>query len=95
MLRTMNDDTEPAALRELQEDIYRRKVLRARQLTVAQRLADVMECSQAGLQLMFSGVRMQHPDLPDRETWNEVGERIKRVRRLRDHGYYREGEVHA
>jgi len=89
----MNEDTNPAALRELQEDIYRRKVLRARELTVAQRLADVMECSDAGLRLMFSGVRMQQPDLSDQDTWSEVGARIQRVRRLRDYGYYQSVEA--
>jgi hypothetical protein len=87
------DESDPVALRALQEDIYREKVLRARKLTVAQRLADVFECSNAGLHFMFSGVRMEQPDLSEEDTWKEVGARIHRVRRMRDHGFYRTEEV--
>lgn len=88
----MNWESDPTKLRLLQEDIYRGKVLRARQLTVSQRLADVFACSNTGLELMFSGVRMHQPELSEEETWKEVGARIHRVRRLRDSGYYRTGE---
>ena len=89
----MNWESDPTRLRLLQEDIYRGKVLRARQLTVSQRLADVFECSNTGLELMFSGVRMKQPELTEEETWKEVGARIHRVRRMRDHGYYQTGEA--
>ena len=88
----MNNSTSPDELRALQEDIYRGKVLRARQLSVEQRLADVFECSNTGLQMMFSGVSMDHPRLSPDRVWEEVGMRIHRARRLRDCGFYHQEE---
>jgi hypothetical protein len=85
----MDWESDSDALRALQDDIYRGKILRARQMTVAERLMSVFECSSLSLGFMYAGVQLQKPGLSEEETWNEVGARIFRARRLHDHGYYR------
>ncbi len=88
----MDRESDLNALHALQEDIYREKVFRARQMTVAERLMSVFDCTSLSLNLMYAGVRSQKPALSEEETWDEVGARIRRGRRLHDHGYYRTEE---
>jgi hypothetical protein len=89
---TIVDESDPAVLRALQADIYREKVLRARRMTVSERLASAFECTKLGLGFMFAGVRAQQPGISDEETWKVVGARLDRARRLHDHGFYRNVE---
>jgi len=80
---------DPAKLRAVQEEIYRERVLRARAMTVAERLMSGFECTRLSLSFMYGGVQAQRRGLSAEETWAEVGARIDRGRRLHDHGFYR------
>ena len=81
-------ESDPQALAALQRDIYREKVDRARAMSVSERLESVFECSDLGLEMMFSQIRSTDPGLTDEAVWAEAGARIERVRRLRDRHFY-------
>jgi hypothetical protein len=85
----MNDDTSPAALRELQEDIYRRKVLRARGMTPTERLDEALELTQSIFDWMHSGAMQQCGFTDPADGWQEVKRRLARLRRYQEHNLYR------
>jgi hypothetical protein len=62
------------------DEIYRRKVIRARQLTPAQRLLASLEHSDAMVEWMRAGIRHQHPSASEHEVSQILIERINRVR---------------
>jgi len=80
----MNGESDATALRALQEDIYRRRVLRARTMTSTERLDEVLELSNG----LFGP-----PDEPgdsDREAyWCEMERRLRLAPRVREHQLYR------
>ena len=80
----MDWQSDPDKLRAVQEEIYRGKVLRARQMTPTERLDEALELSNG----LFGP-----PDAPgdsDNEAyWCEVERRLDLVRRLREHNLYR------
>jgi hypothetical protein len=80
-------DSDPVARQALQASIYREKILRAREMTRAERLETVIECSNFGLNLMFSGIKHSNPSLSDEETWAKAGQRIDRIRKVRDYNF--------
>ena len=85
-MTNIHDD--PAALKALQDDIYRERILRARRMTVEQRLADVFELSNHQFGMMLSGA-MHRLGTQDREAgWQEVCRWMKRLDRVHDHGLY-------
>ncbi|MFT4642063.1 MAG: hypothetical protein ACI8T1_005409 [Verrucomicrobiales bacterium] len=86
----MNTDIEsdPQALAALQRAIYLEKVERARAMTVSERLESVLECSDLGLEMMFSQIRSTDSRLSDEAVWAEAGARIDRVRRARERHRY-------
>ena len=77
-------ESDPIVLDALQKDIYREKVKRAQAMTVGERLASAFECSDLGLEMMFSQIRSLGPTLSDEQVWTEAGARIERVRQVRE-----------
>lgn len=78
----------PGALQALQADIYREKILQARKLTLEQRLAHVFELSNHQFGMMLSGA-MHRVNTQDAEIgWKEVCRWMKRLDKVRDHGFY-------
>lgn len=76
------------ARKELQDAIYRERILRARAMTPAERLVAAFECSDFSLKLAH-GVAMSQKKLTNEdEGWEEVGRRVDRLRRLHDQGFY-------
>jgi hypothetical protein len=83
-----NPHDNPAALKELQDAIYREKVLRARQMTVAERLDEVFDLSNRQMGMMLAGA-MHRLGTKDQEAgWDEVSRWLARLDRVRDHGLY-------
>ncbi len=80
----MDWQSDPITLRAVQEEIYRGKVLRARQMTPTERLDEVLKLSNG----LFGP-----PDSPenmDSEAyWREMERRLDLLRRLREHNLYR------
>lgn len=94
-----NPHDDPAALKALQDEIYRDRVLRARGLTVEQRLADVFELSNHQFGMMLAGAMHRLGTKDEEAGWKEVRRWMSRLDRLHDHGFYEtktpEGESHA
>lgn len=83
-----NPHDDPAALQELQDSIYREKVLRARAMTLDERLEAVFELSDFQLGMMHAGA-MDRIGGDDAEAgWREVRRWLERLDRARDHGFY-------
>jgi len=83
-----NPHDDPAALKALQDEIYRERVLRARGLTVEQRLADVFELSNHQFGMMLAGAMHRLGTRDEEAGWKEVRRWMSRLDRLHDHGLY-------
>ena len=85
-MANIHDD--PAALKALQDDIYRERILRARKLTVQQRLSDVFELSNHQFGMMLGGAMHRLGTDDEAAGWEEVRRWMKRLDRVREHGLY-------
>ncbi len=83
-----NPHDDPAALKALQDDIYRRRVLRARGMTEEERLAEVFELSNHQFGMMLGGAMARLGTTDEAEGWAEVRRWMRRLDRVRDHGMY-------
>ena len=79
---------DPAPLKALQDDLYREKVLRARKMTVEQRLAEAFELSNHQFGMMLAGAMHRLGTRDEAAGWEEVRRWMKRLDRVRDHGLY-------
>lgn len=85
----MNVETNPDAVKSLQNAIYRDKVLRARAMTAAERLDEALELSNDIYTWMLDGA-MAQCDLPSDEAgWAEVQNRLQRLRRVHERALYK------
>ncbi len=83
-----NPHDHPTALQDLQDSIYREKVLRARAMTPEQRLSSVFELSNCQFGMMLAGA-MARLDTDDQNLgWREVRLGLERLDRVREHGLY-------
>lgn len=78
----------PAALKALQDDIYRERILRARRMTVEQRLAEVFELSNSVMARMHEGAMWQLGTSDAEVGWQEVRRRLDRLDRIHDEGRF-------
>ena len=91
-----NPHDDPAALKELQDAIYREKVLRARGMTAEERLNEVFDLSNRQFGMMLAGAMHRLGTDDVEEGWEEVGRWLERLDRVRDYGLYvREKPVSA
>lgn len=78
----------PGALEALQADIYREKILRARKLTIEQRLADVFELTNSVFARMHEGAMWQLGLSDPGEGWKVVRQRLNRLQKVHDEGRF-------
>lgn len=84
----MNPHDHPTALLDLQDSIYREKVLRARAMTAEERWTAGFEITNEVFERMLSGA-MWKLDTEDRALgWEQVRKQLDRLRRVHDHGHY-------
>jgi hypothetical protein len=83
-----NPHSTPGALEALQADIYREKILRARKLTVQQRLADVFELTNSVFARMHEGAMWQLGLSDPEEGWKVVRQRLNRLQKVHDEGRF-------
>lgn len=83
-----NVHEEPAALKALQDAIYRDKVLRARAMTEAERMEEVFAQSNHQFGMMLAGAMDRLGTQDENEGWIEVRRWMDRLDRVRDHGLY-------
>lgn len=75
---------------ELQNEIYRSKVMRARRLTVGERVADGFRLFRWGMKIMRGGIRSQHPQFTEAQVEAEVARRMRIAKKLSDGHIYRD-----
>jgi hypothetical protein len=85
-MSNIHDD--PAALKALQDDIYRERVLRARKMTVPERLADVFALSNHQFGMMLGGAMHRLGTRDESLGWQEVKRWMQRLDRVRERGFY-------
>lgn len=83
-----NTHDDPAALKALQDDIYRDKVLRARKMTAEQRLAEALELTNSVFVRMHEGAMWQLGTADAALGWQEVRRRLARLGRVHDEGRF-------
>lgn len=85
-MANIHDD--PAALKALQDEIYRERVLRARTMTIDQRLAEALELTNSVFTRMHEGAMWQLGTNDPVIGWEEVRRRLKRLDRVHDEGRF-------
>jgi len=83
-----NPHENPADLAELQDAIYRDKVLLARAMTPDQRFTAVFELTYAVFERMHEGAMWQLNTTDPEVGWAEVRGRMERLTKARDAGFY-------
>ncbi len=78
----------PTALKDLQDSIYREKVLRSRSLTPEQRISDVFEMAEVSIHMAHAGAMHQLGTTDEAEGWKLVRTWNDRLRRAREHRFY-------
>jgi hypothetical protein len=85
-MSNIHDD--PAALKVLQDDIYRERILRARTMSQSERLAEVFELSNHQFGMMLGGAMHRLGTRDEAAGWQEVKRWMQRLDRAREHGFY-------
>ncbi|MFN5578181.1 MAG: hypothetical protein ACK49X_01045 [Akkermansiaceae bacterium] len=83
-----NPHDHPTALRDLQDSIYREKILRARSMTREERFTAGCQLTNEVTERAFQGVIARDCTLNHKDAWLEVKRRAERLRQAQDHGLY-------
>jgi hypothetical protein len=79
---------DPAALKALQDDIYRERVRRARGMSEEDRLAAGFELTNSVFERMLDGAMWQLGITDREEGWAEVRRRLERLRQVEEAGRF-------
>lgn len=77
-------------IKALADDIYRRKVLRAKNAPASKKTGWGGELFDEACERMRMGIRHQFPDADADEVEVILLQRLKRLRQVHEHGIYRE-----
>ena len=83
-----NPHDHPTALKDLQDSIYREKVLRARAMTPEERLESVFELADFQIQIMHAGAMHKIGTSDPEWGWQEVRRWMDRLDHARDFRFY-------
>ncbi len=83
-----NPHEHPTALQDLQDSIYREKVLRARAMTPEERFEAGFDLTNASFQRMLEGALWQAGTSCEKEGRTKLIERLARLRKADEHGRY-------
>jgi hypothetical protein len=83
-----NPHDHPTALKDLQDSIYREKVLRARAMTPEERMASVFEMSDFQMGMMHAGAMHKIGTSDPELGWQEVRRWLDRLDRAHDFKLY-------
>ena len=84
----MSSHPDADQLKELQDSIYREKVLRARKMTDSERLTATLEQIDFAYETMLGGVHMQFPEASSEEASKILKQRLDVLRRMDDRGLF-------
>lgn len=77
------------SIRQMADEIFREKVLRARKLSFADKFMAGAELFEMGSGLARDGIRMQFPEADEQRVQELFSERMRVIRRLNDDGIWR------
>ncbi len=83
-----NPHDHPTALKDLQDSIYREKILRAKSMTREERFAAGCQLTNEVTERVFQGVMARNVNLDTKAAWTEAKRRAERLRQAQDHGLY-------
>lgn len=83
-----NPHDHPTALKDLQDSIYKEKVLRARAMTREERFLAGFELTNEVSGRILEGMIQRRGCSDEEQAWSEVKRRMKRLRLASDHGFY-------
>ena len=84
----MNPHEHPSTLEDLQDSIYRDKVLRARSMSSEERWVAGFEITNEVFERMLGGAMWQM-ETDDRALgWEQVRKQLAKLRKVHDHGRY-------
>ena len=77
---------------ELIDDIYRDRVLRARQVDPVEKMLDGPRLFDQACKMMRAGIQNQFPDADADRVRQILAQRVDRIRQLDEHGIYQPWE---
>lgn len=83
-----NPHDHPTALKDLQDSIYREKVLRARAMTREERFIAGIELTNEVSTRILHGAMARLGTDDESVAWADVHRRASRLRKTHDYGYY-------
>ena len=83
-----NPHDQPTALKDLQDSIYREKVLRARNMTIEQKIDSDFELSDFQFGMMHAGAMHRLGTSDEAEAWSEVQRGLGRISFVRDRNFF-------
>jgi hypothetical protein len=83
-----NPHDHPTALKDLQNSIYRDKVLRARGMTIQEKIDSVFELSDFQFGMMLAGAMHRLGTSDEAEGWSEVRCGLERISYVRDWDFF-------
>lgn len=83
-----NPHDHPTALRDLQDSIYREKILRARSMTREERFISGCQLTNQVSERIFQGAMARLEVKDPKSAWADAKKRAERLRRANDHGFY-------
>jgi len=83
-----NPHDHPTALKDLQDSIYREKVLRARGMTVEEKIDSVFELSDFQFGMMHAGAMHRLGTSDEAEGWTEVRRGLERIAWVHDRTFF-------
>lgn len=84
----VNRHDHPTALEDVQDSIYREKILRARSMSPDERWSAGFELTNEVFERMLEGAMWKLGTKDVSEGWQEVRNQLDRLRKVRDHGLY-------
>lgn len=79
----------PNEFQSLADELYRERVLRARRTPPEERILDGIRLYDQAVDRMRMGVQLQHPEAGAAELERLLIQRIRKLWKMSDHGYYR------
>jgi hypothetical protein len=83
-----NPHDHPTALSDLQDSIYREKILRARAMTREERFISGCQLTNEVTERIFQGAMARLGNIDPKSAWLDAKKRAERLRRASDHGFY-------
>ena len=83
-----NPHDHPTALADLQDSIYREKVLRARAMSRTERFLTGIELTNQVAGRILQGTMARLGTTDESLAWTDIHKRAQRLRRAQDHGFY-------